>query len=317
MHSSRNKQKYEKSALRISITGSTIFVILEIVMAVITRSQAVLLDSVYDGVEILMVFVSLSLVPLMYKPSSESHPFGYQQIESLFVVVKGAIMIAVTVGLIINNIQIIFHGGQHVNFSMVAYFEMSATLVSIAVIFLLRRMNSKLTSPIVIMEIQEWQIDSVASFGMCIAFFLPQIITGEWFQPLIPYLDPALAIILSLFMLPVPVKTVITGLRDLFLLPPEEETVQEIKDIVSPILATYGDTKLYYDILRTGRKLWISVYITMNRDMISISKFKSVQKEIIQALSKEYQDFYFELLPDIEYNGVTEVPEPVPDEDAN
>ena len=85
-------------------------------------------------------------------------------------------MIAVTVGLIINNIQIIFHGGQHVNFSMVAYFEMSATLVSIAVIFLLRRMNSKLTSPIVIMEIQEWQIDSVASFGMCIAFFLPQII---------------------------------------------------------------------------------------------------------------------------------------------
>lgn len=167
MHSSRSKQKYEKSALRISITGSTIFVILEIVMAVITRSQAVLLDSVYDGVEILMVFVSLSLVPLMYKPSSESHPFGYQQIESLFVVVKGAIMIAVTVGLIINNIQIIFHGGQHVNFSMVAYFEMSATLVSIAVIFLLRRMNSKLTSPIVIMEIQEWQIDSVASILVC------------------------------------------------------------------------------------------------------------------------------------------------------
>ena len=55
----------------------------------------------------------------------------------------------------------------------------------------------------------------------------------------------------------------------------------------------------------------------MTRDLISISKFKAVQKEIIEALSKEYQDFYFELLPDIEYNGVTEVPEPVPDEDAN
>lgn len=74
MHSSRNKQKYEKSALRISITGSTIFVILEIVMAVITRSQAVLLDSVYDGVEILMVFVSLSLVPLCTsRPAKATH----------------------------------------------------------------------------------------------------------------------------------------------------------------------------------------------------------------------------------------------------
>lgn len=219
MHSSRNKQKYEKSALRVSITGSTIFVILEIVMAVITRSQAVLLDSVYDGVEILMVFVSLSLVPLMYKPSSESHPFGYQQIESLFVVVKGVIMIAVTTGLIINNIQIIYHGGQHVNFSMVAYFEMSATLVSIIVIFLLRRMNRHLTSPIVTMEIQEWQIDSVASLGMCIAFFLPQMIHGAWISAVVPYLDPPCHYPF-LFSFQVPVKTVISGLRDLFLLPP-------------------------------------------------------------------------------------------------
>ena len=44
----------------------------------------------------------------------------------------------------------------------------------------------------------------------------------------------------------------------------------------------------------------------MNRDMISISKFKSVQKEIIQALSKEYQDFYFELLPDIQLDSMDE-----------
>ena len=30
-------------------------------------------------------------------------------------------------------------------------------------------------------------------------------------------------------MLPVPIKTVITGMRDLMLIPPEEENVQEIK----------------------------------------------------------------------------------------
>ena len=164
-------------------------------------------------------------------------------------------MIAVTVGLIINNIQIIFHGGQHVNFSMVAYFEMSATLVSIAVIFLLRRMNSKLTSPIVIMEIQEWQIDSVASFGMCIAFFLPQIITGEWFQPLIPYLDPILAIILSLFMLPVPIKNRDHGTSGPVLTPsggrngPGDQRYR-----ISDSCHIRGH-KIYYDILRTGRKI--------------------------------------------------------------
>ena len=176
MHSSQLKQKSEKSALKISLTGSTVFVGLELLMAIYTSSQAVLLDAVYDGVELLMIFVSLSLVPLLYKPSNESRPFGYLQIESLFVVVRGAIMVAVTVGLIVNNIQIILHGGRHVNFSAVAYFELAATVISFIVILLLRRMNADLTSPIVTMEIQEWKIDAVASLGMSAAFFLPLII---------------------------------------------------------------------------------------------------------------------------------------------
>ena len=77
MHSSRKNEKFEKSALRISLTGNLIFVILELAVAIYTSSQAVLLDSVYDGVELLMIFVSIILVPLLYKPSNENHPFGY------------------------------------------------------------------------------------------------------------------------------------------------------------------------------------------------------------------------------------------------
>lgn len=307
MHSSRKNEKFEKSALRISLTGNLIFVILELAVAIYTSSQAVLLDSVYDGVELLMIFVSIILVPLLYKPSNENHPFGYLQVETLFVVVKGIIMTAVTAGLIINNIQIIIHGGRHVSFSVIAWFELAAAILSVIFIAILSYMNRHLSSPVVTMEIQEWKIDTAASLGMTAAFFLPMFLHADWFRPLVPYLDQCIAIILSICMLPTPIHAVVTGLRDLFLLPPEEETVQNIKDIITPILDAYGYDKLYFDIVRTGRKLWISVYITFDRDEISISRFKIVQNFIIQALSKEYQDFYFELLPDIEYNGNTEV----------
>ena len=94
-------------------------------------------------------------------------------------------------------------------------------------------------------------------------------------------------------MLPTPIKTVITGLRDLFLIPPEEETVDEIKETIEPVLNAYGYKKLYYDILRTGRKLWISVYITFDKDLVSITRFKIVQNFCIQALAKKYTDFLF------------------------
>ena len=57
------------------------------------------------------------------------------------------------------------------------------------------------------------------------------------------------------------------------------------------------------------------MYITMNRDMISISQIQICAERDYPGAFKRIQDFYFELLPDIEYNGDTEVPEPVPDEE--
>ncbi len=302
MHVSKKTQKKEKSAMTVSLYGNLFFVIIELLMAIYTSSQAVLLDAVYDAVEFIMLLPSIFLIPLLYKPSTEKHPFGYLQIESMFVVVKGVTMTAVTVGLIINNIEIMLHGGRSVSFSTVAYFELLAAILGVLVSVYLKNKNKVVNSPLVSMEMRGWQIDSIVSMGMTLAFFLPVVITAKWFAPVIPYLDQIITVVLSLFMIPAPIKAVVTGLRDLFLIPPEEETVDEIKETVEPILYNYGYKKLYYDIVRTGRKLWISVYITFERDEISISRFKVVQNDCIQALAQKYPDFYFELLPDIEFN---------------
>ena len=307
MHSSQLKQKSEKSALKISLTGSTVFVGLELLMAIYTSSQAVLLDAVYDAVEFIMLLPSIFLIPLLYKPSNEKHPFGYLQIESMFVVVKGVTMTAVTLGLIANNIEIMFHGGRSVSFHTVAYFELAASILGVAVFIYLKNKNKVVNSPLVAMEMRGWQIDSIVSMGMTIAFFLPIIVTAQWFDAVIPYLDQIITVVLSIFMIPAPIKAVVTGLRDLFLIPPEEETVEDIKETVEPILYNYGYEKLYYDIVRTGRKLWISVYITFDRDEISISRFKIIQNDCIHALAQRYTDFYFELLPDIEFTTTVEI----------
>lgn len=301
MHVGTKAQKKEKSAMSVSLYGNMVFVIIELIMAVYTSSQAVLLDAVYDGVEFVMLLPSIFLIPLLYKPSNEKHPFGYMQIESMFVVVKGTTMAAVTIGLIVNNIEIMLHGGRTVSFGIVAWFELTAFAIGIAVSIYLKQKNRVMNSPLVEMEMNGWRIDSAASLGMSLAFFLPILLPFDVLNGITPYLDQIITIVLSIFMIPTPIKTVITGLRDLFLLPPEEETIEEIKQTVEPILKAYGYQKLYYDIVRTGRKLWISVYITFDRDEVSISRFKIVQNYCIQALAKVYPDFYFELLPDIEF----------------
>lgn len=307
MHATRTKQKKERSALNISLIAGLVFALLEVIIAIYTRSQAVLLDGFYDGVESVMIVISIGLVPFLYKSSNEKRPFGYLQLESVFVVIKGFTMAAITIGVIVSNVELALTGGRKIAFDSIAYFELFATFLSIFVIILLKKKNAKMHSPLVTLEIQEWTIDTIASLGMAVAFLLPMFIKSHWFSHLVPYLDQIIAITLSFFMLPTPIRAIRTGLRDIFLIAPEEETVDEIKNIVDPILDANGYHHLYYDIVRTGRKLWISVYITFDRDEISISCLRIMQSLIINALKKEYQDFYFELLPDIAYFGNTEV----------
>lgn len=301
MRIGKKSPKKEKRAMSVSLYGNLFFVIVELVVAIISSSQAVLLDAVYDGVEFVMLLPSVFLIPLLYKPSNEKYPFGFMQVETLFIILKGITMTAVTIGLIANSINILLHGGRIIAFDTIAWFELFACVLGVIVAAYLKQKNKNLNSPLITTEMQGWIIDSVISLGMAAAFLLPIIVPWDWFQRLVPYLDSLFTIILSMIMLPTPVKTVITGLRDLLLICPEEETVQEIKDLVEPELKECPCSEISYEIVRTGRKLWISAYITLKKDELSVRKLKMLQSRCIAALAQKYTDFYFELLPEIEF----------------
>lgn len=304
MDSNEDRIRFEQKALRVSMWGAILFVLLEFYMALRTHSQAVLMDSAYDAAELVTIVISLRLVPLLYKPMTEKRPFGYAQVETWLLVIKGFMLLAVTVGLVVNNIQIILQGGSHVNFTLVAYFELFAAILGILIVIWLKRMNCGLQSPMVDVEISGWWIDTIASMGMACAFFIPAIFHTEAVKTLTPYLDSAAAIVLTFFILPTPIRLVLNGMNDLFLMAPEQEVVSQIKQISDEVLQkhTFGEkiSLVTYDIMRMGRRFWVSIYVTSNKDTISISEWASVQREIELALMEEFHDVYVELLPEIE-----------------
>ena len=302
MRIGKKSPKKEKRVMTVSLYANLFFVLIELVMAIYTSSQAVLLDAVYDGIEFVMLLPSLFLIPLLYRPSNEKYPFGHMQMETVFIVIKGVTMIAVTVGLISNSINILFHGGRKIAFDVVAWFELFACVLGIVVTLYLMYKNRGMNSPMIRAEMQGWEIDSMISIGMTAAFFLPIFVDAPWFQKLVPYLDSMITIVLSMIMLPAPIRTVITGIRDLLLISPEEETVQEIKQIVEPVIRESNYSDLFFEIVRTGRKLWISAYITLDKDELSVHQFQLLQSRCIAALAEHYTDFYFELLPEIEFH---------------
>lgn len=110
------KQKYEKIILKISLYAGMAFVVVELLMSLWSNSQAILMDAVFDAAELIVIGLSLFLTPLFYQPVSEKKPYGYSQFESVFIIVKGFMLISVTLGLITNNIQILLQGGRHLDY---------------------------------------------------------------------------------------------------------------------------------------------------------------------------------------------------------
>lgn len=58
MRIGKKVQKREK-AMSVSLYANLMFVVVELVMAIVTGSQAVLLDGVYDGIEFVMLLPSI------------------------------------------------------------------------------------------------------------------------------------------------------------------------------------------------------------------------------------------------------------------
>lgn len=297
--------KSEKKILRISFVGSTLFLLAEVAAAVFTHSQAVLMDCIYDLVDLAMLGPFMLLVPKLYKPVTERMPYGYSQIESLFLVIKCGLLLFLDIQLMTDSLEIILDGGHTVNAGAVAAFELAVSVSCIAVFFLLRHLNKQFSSPTVNAELYIWKLDAYSTGGVGIAFIIQVILQNTPVSWICPYIDPAIAIFMAIILIKEPVVMIWDALKSIILIAPKKEVVEKIRSTSGDILAEYGLGIDFLDIIKTGRKIWIDIYITQPEDILRISVLKKAHDEIIAKLRAEYEDVFVELIP--EFNPVRPV----------
>ena len=219
------KEKQEQIVMRISFWSGVLFALAELIMSIFSKSQSVLADTVYDSTELIVIGLTIYIIPLFYKPVTEKHPFGYAQLESIVILLKGFMFIAVMLALIMNNIQIMMNGGNEVDHMQVSMFETILTCFSALILLVLMRINKKVTSPTVDVEIYGWKIDVFSSVGVSIAFFLSSFLVHTPLSFISPYFDQIVAIVLALGMMKEPIQMIGDSFRSLMLLSPDEEEV--------------------------------------------------------------------------------------------
>lgn len=295
------KEEIEKKVLRLSFIGSCLLSGSEIIMAFILRSYAVMMDGIFDSAELVMMGPFLVLVPLLYKPVNERHPYGYSQVESFFLIIKYSVLLTLMLLLINTNVHVIMSGGNRVNPSMIAVYEMLLGAASVFMYFMLAHISRKYESPTVHAELYLWKTDIVGSCGIAVAFLAQYVLGDTVLAAFAPYMDSAVAIVMSVLLLREPVSEIVRGFKQMLLFSPPEDVMRRVHEVVNKNLEGMPYRATFIDVIQTGRKTWIEVYLKENLDtsLIDVRHWTKMREYVIEDLKDDFDQIYVEFIPDL------------------
>ena len=294
------EREKERRAICFSLIAGIILLVIGIIMVIKTDSKAMLADALYDSIDIIIVILTLFLVKLYHAPVSEKKPFGFSQLESFFLLIKTFMILALNVSIIINAVISIINGGKEIDVITVSLFQFILFIGNLIVWLIIRNINKKINSPTVKAEVVAWKFDMIYSFGMAFAFFVIQALKETNFKSIIPYFDQIVVIISSIIMLPEVFKVLKENITSVLLFAPNKDLTDEIKSIIEKNLLNTNMKILHYDIIKTGRKTWISSYFKSSDNIVDITQLKEITTKCSEELNERIGNIYFELIPDVE-----------------
>lgn len=279
-----------------SFLSGLAFAVVEFIFSIYSHSQSALTDAVYDASELVFIALLLFLTPLFHKPVSEKHPYGYFQVESIFVIIKGVMMLSVTMGVSAEVLDSALSGGNPVNNTQVSTFQFCLGAASILIFLLMKRLSRNLSSPTINAELLGWKLDILYSLGMSLAFFISQYLEKTPLGFISPYFDQIVAVLVMVFMLPESIRVLWGAVKDLFLFSPDKEFMDEAKNICNPILEQYHFSPVFFDITKTGRHLWIAVYFKIESENLAVQDFSNALNAINEKIQEQFQECTCELI---------------------
>ena len=290
------KKDYEKLGLKISMAGSVLLSASAIIMAIIAKSQAVLLDGLYTFTTLIMSFISLKVIDLIKIPETRNRPFGYTAFEPFINLIKCIIILTLLLIFLVSNIQELCRGGRMISLDLITIYIFIILVIYFSIIFIIKKCGKKTDSSILKLEIQNWTIDAFLTLGIAISLVIAIIIYSMGYIAILPYVDPVIVILLIIVSLPPPLKILITEFKRLLLISDDNRLEHEVTDQLQPIIKKYKITKIQVWALNSSRNLYLYIYMDLKDENLSISKADRIRKEIFIELSKIYTQFWADIM---------------------
>ena len=260
------EQQIEEKALKTSMLAAFILALWGLLMAALSQSGAVLLDGgMYNLISAIMTFFSIEITRLIFGRETREYPLGYFAFESLFVFIKGTAILILVLMALYDNITLLLSGGQEPALGLLTLYVSLAVVGCFAVYGVLRKSLKKADSDL--LRAEAWLLNGAVTGAIGIAFVIVLLIQDTAWGWTTRYADQVLVIGMSLLFIKEPLILMRNGLKELLLAAPQKTFSQPFIDRFLPLKEELGARHLSLEILKTGRRMWVTVFMDPAEDL--------------------------------------------------
>ena len=292
-----DNETLEKRGLWLSIFGALFMAGLGIGFAILTSSDAVLLDGLFSLVGFVIGLVSLRVATLVRRPDDEFYHFGYAAYEPMLNLTKGLLMAFVTLFALVSAVEVAIHGGREIQAGWASIYAVIAAAGCFAIALSQRALSKKTASPLLAVDSKNWLIDGLMSVAVAIAFLAAVFLADSSWAHLLPYADPVVVIILVVISLPIPFKIIRDNWNQMLGRAPDENLQLQAQKAVATVFEGVDEVTTKVRMQQIGRTSYVQLFVVCGDAMaVDIPLMDSCRSEVHDALKGEFANLALDVL---------------------
>ena len=280
-----DRSRLEARTLALSIWVTIGVASLGVVFGLLSGSLSIVFDGVFSAIDATMSGLALFVARLLTVEDSRRFQHGYWHIEPMVLAFNGGVLMLLCFYAFLNAVGSILAGGRRLDLDWALVYALVVAVICFAMFVLERRRNRTIGSEFVRLDTQSWLMSALITSALLVAFAAAWLLEGTAFDPLLPYVDPAVLAVLTLCLIAVPVRTVRTALQEILLITPPALDAR-VRAILDDVVARHGFSTYASYVVKIGRAHFVEIHLVVPPDwpIGNVATLDAVRAEIGQAI---------------------------------
>ncbi|MBP0000027.1 MAG: cation transporter [Cyanobacteria bacterium SID2] len=261
-----DKSSIDSQALTLTARGNLAIAILGILFALLTRSNAILLDGALSIVNAAFAFLLLRLDRLSQRSDRERFAFGDEMFGPMLEVGKGSIELTLLGFAALSAIVTVVAGGQSVNSGMAIGY---GALVAVAGTILAARQGKSAQrsgTPTLDRDAKHWFNHGMTGAALAVAFIFAFLMRETDLSETLRYLDPLLVLGMMAVSISHPLRTVRDNWTQLWGRTPERALETRARRFLDRALRLVPHRESRLRVGRLGQQVYVRVDLVISPD---------------------------------------------------